>query len=132
MSYSPVSIDEVKAIAEAHGLHEIIVWSFNEEFGQHVTTYGFPATHSIAAARGGDELKQLAGWPNQECGCIPRINPQTVRLAAAAIANARAGRRGAPPISNVLDILPDKLLREVSEDAEAVLAAIGFEKGEAR
>ena len=46
-----------------------------------------------------------------------------VERAAAAIANARGGRRGMPPIKNVLDILPDKLRREVMEDAEAALEA---------
>lgn len=45
------------------------------------------------------------------------------RRAAEAIANARAGRRGAPAITNVLDILPPKLLAEVMEDAEDALTA---------
>lgn len=58
------------------------------------------------------------------------MNEQTIRLAAAAIANARGARRGAPEIQNVLDILPDKLRREVMEDAEAALKAVGFEKAE--
>lgn len=47
--------------------------------------------------------------------------------AAAAIANARGGRRGAPPVSNVLELLKHiaggKLLREVQEDAQAALLA---------
>lgn len=46
-----------------------------------------------------------------------------LREAAAAIANARAGRRGAPAIANVLDILPPKLFDEVVEDAMAALDA---------
>jgi hypothetical protein len=49
--------------------------------------------------------------------------PDQIRAAAAAIANARGGRRGAPPISNVLDILPAKLREEVMEDAKAALEA---------
>lgn len=48
-----------------------------------------------------------------------------IKSAAAAIANARAGRRGAPPIVNVLDILPERLRDEVMEDAEAALEASG-------
>lgn len=128
MSYSPVSIEEAKAIAEAHGFHEVIVWSYAEGHGQHVTTYGFPAAHSAAAAKGGNALKKLAGWPDAECGAIPRINPETLRVAAAAIANERGGRRGVPAIANILDILPQKLRDEVFEDAEAVLIALGFAK----
>lgn len=51
------------------------------------------------------------------------ITPEMIEAAAAAIANARGGRRGAPPISNVLQILPGKLRDEVMEDAEAALRA---------
>lgn len=47
------------------------------------------------------------------------------RVAAAAIANARGGRKGAPPVTNVLDILPDEILSPLLEDADAVLDAIG-------
>jgi len=47
-------------------------------------------------------------------------------LAAAAIANQRGGRRGMPPITNVLELLPNNLLEEVKEDAQAVLRAVGL------
>jgi hypothetical protein len=43
---------------------------------------------------------------------------------AAAIANARGGRRGMPPIKNILDVLPSKLRDEVMDDASAVIAAL--------
>lgn len=46
---------------------------------------------------------------------------------AAAIANARAGRRGMPEIINVLDVLPQKLRDEVRDDADAVLQALAAE-----
>jgi hypothetical protein len=52
------------------------------------------------------------------------ITREMIEAAAAAIANNRAARgHGAPPISNVLAILPEKLLAEVLEDAEAALKA---------
>jgi hypothetical protein len=47
------------------------------------------------------------------------------KIVAAAIANARGNRRGVPTISNVLDMLPRKLVDEVMDDASAVLAALG-------
>lgn len=53
------------------------------------------------------------------------LSQATVDKAAAAIANARGGRRGAPAIVNVLDILPPKLKQEVREDAEDALKAVG-------
>lgn len=49
-----------------------------------------------------------------------------IEAAAVAIANARAGRRGSPPISNVLETLKrlvPQLHDEVLEDAEAALTA---------
>lgn len=51
---------------------------------------------------------------------------EQVRAAATAIANTRAGRRGAPPIDNILSILENSmpnLYLEVMEDAEAALKA---------
>ncbi len=57
-----------------------------------------------------------------------KITEQKVKLAASAIANARAGRRGAPEIENVLSILPEKLLNEVMEDARAALNAANRDK----
>jgi len=58
-----------------------------------------------------------------------------VEKAAAAIANARGGRRGAPPVSNVLELLQslkstprvgNALYDEVMEDARAALEAVGL------
>lgn len=51
------------------------------------------------------------------------VTPAMIEAAAAAIANARGGRRGAPAIRNILDILPQKLREEVMEDAEEALKA---------
>lgn len=56
---------------------------------------------------------------------VDPITADQVKRAAAAIANARAGRRGAPTITNVLEILPQNLLLEVTLDAKAALEAAG-------
>ncbi|MCJ2051663.1 hypothetical protein [Methylobacterium sp. J-070] len=57
------------------------------------------------------------------------ITREMIEAAAAAIANARAGRKGAPPTRNVLEMLEQvapEILVEVVEDAEAALeAALG-------
>jgi hypothetical protein len=45
-------------------------------------------------------------------------------IIAAALANARGMRRGVPKIVNVLDLLPEDILAEVMDDAEAVLEAL--------
>lgn len=59
-----------------------------------------------------------------------RFSQRTIEAAATAIANIRSGRRGAPPISNVLDVLRSmqvggraSLYDEVMEDARAALEA---------
>ena len=49
--------------------------------------------------------------------------PGPVRAAATALANARAGRRGVPAVSNILDVLPQDLFGELVEDARAALQA---------
>jgi len=42
-------------------------------------------------------------------------------IIASAIANARGMRRGMPPVSNILDMLPEKLKDEVLHDAENII-----------
>jgi hypothetical protein len=59
-----------------------------------------------------------------ECFALAGRDVNPVELAAAAIANARGMRRGAPPIANILDALPPKLRAEVLEDAAAALDAV--------
>lgn len=51
-------------------------------------------------------------------------NDKIITAGAAAIANTRGGRRGMPPITNILDVLPAKLRDEVTEDMKAVVEAI--------
>jgi hypothetical protein len=66
---------------------------------------------------------------------MSQATSEEVEAAAAAIANARCMRRGAPPFSNVLDVLrllPGKLLDEVMEDAKAAIDAVDeLRKGKA-
>ena len=46
------------------------------------------------------------------------------RIVAEAIVNAKGARRGVPPINNIMQILPQPLLNEVTEEADAVIAAL--------
>lgn len=50
--------------------------------------------------------------------------PPAVAAAATAIANARSARRGAPAITNVLDLLPEAIFDDLIDDARAVVAAL--------
>ena len=60
-------------------------------------------------------------------------SPSEIEAAAAAIANARSGRRGAPAIDHILDVLRriqgGKLFDEVMEDARAALDAAAKVRG---
>lgn len=49
---------------------------------------------------------------------------ENVKKAAAAIANERGMRSGVPKINNILDMLPDRLCKEVMQEAEAALRAV--------
>jgi hypothetical protein len=49
-----------------------------------------------------------------------------VRVAAAAIANARGARNGVPRIKNVLDALPPYMREPLLDDAAEALRAVGF------
>ena len=51
------------------------------------------------------------------------ITREMVERGAEAIANARGGRRGMPPISNIRELIGPKLWAEVLEDSEAALRA---------
>lgn len=69
--YHPVEIEEAKRIAMAHGLEQIVVWSFRTGQGQHVTTWGDPLRHSALAAEAGNHVKRAAGWPPEKCQDLP-------------------------------------------------------------
>lgn len=42
-------------------------------------------------------------------------------IIASAIANARGARHGVPNIANVLTVLPEKLKKEVYDDADSII-----------
>lgn len=52
------------------------------------------------------------------------MNKAKIEIVAGAIAKSRGNRRGLPDISNILDMLPKKLKKEVRADAEAVVLAL--------
>lgn len=71
-AYAPVTIEEVKALGESHGLHQIVVWHFREGEGQQVTTWGPGLHHSALAAEAGNHVKRAAMWPPELCEALPQ------------------------------------------------------------
>lgn len=60
--------------------------------------------------------------PNKCPTCGKSLEPMSEEAIATVLANQRGMRRGAPSISNVLDMLPDKIRNEFMDDARAILA----------
>lgn len=85
---------------------------------------------------GDDSKYEIGTWICEDCTNASRENQrsssegngglcrQDIEKAAAAIANQRGMRRGVPKISNILEMLPAHLKKEVMEDAEAALKAV--------
>jgi hypothetical protein len=63
----------------------------------------------------------MTTWEDAEIAAELRPLVESV---AAAIANARGGRRGVPTVKNILDVLPQKLVDEVMDDARAAIDAV--------
>jgi hypothetical protein len=58
-----ISIDEARTLANAHGMRQLIVISWDGDL-QYVTTYGQSLEDCDQAAMGGDKLKEVLGWTN--------------------------------------------------------------------
>lgn len=69
--YRPIEIEKARQLAIAHGLEQIVVWSFRTGHGQHVTTWGEPVRHSALAAEAGNHVRRAAGWPPEKCQDLP-------------------------------------------------------------
>ena len=52
------------------------------------------------------------------------VTKENVEIAATAIVNDRFMQKGCPPITNVLEMLPDNLREEVTREARAALEAV--------
>lgn len=66
-----ITITTAKQIA-ALGYDEVIIVGANYETGiQHVTTYGKSLQSCENAAKGGNAIKRLLGWPAEKCNDKP-------------------------------------------------------------
>jgi hypothetical protein len=141
-AYQPVTVDAAGEISDRFEKNVVVIVTWDRFHDKlHVTTYGRSASEKAFAANLGETLCKAAGadlakaesfedfrtrsqaqWALERDQLL-RITPAQLTAAAAAIANARGGRRGLPPISNILEALPANLVAEVTADAEAAIAA---------
>lgn len=67
-----IPIADAKRIAKERGYTQIVIHAYDGETGiQHVTTYGVSVEDCKNAARGGNAIKKLLGWPEDKCNAKP-------------------------------------------------------------
>lgn len=68
MKPKTIPIARAKEIATELGYDEVIIVGAHYETGtQHVTTYGTTLAACENAAKGGNAVKKLLGWPPEKC-----------------------------------------------------------------
>ncbi|MCW3125257.1 MAG: hypothetical protein JWO03_915 [Bacteroidetes bacterium] len=67
-----IPITAAKGIAADYGYSQVIIHAFDRASGiQHVTTYGKSEADCINAAQGGNTMKKLLRWPEEQCNAKP-------------------------------------------------------------
>lgn len=63
-----IPISTAKRICEEYGYSQVIIHAFDIETGiQHVTTFGKSIEDCDNAAKGGNAIKKMLGWPDELC-----------------------------------------------------------------
>ena len=70
MPYQRIPISAARELAEKYGLCQVIIWTWDHKT-QQVITYGKTLEDCDQAAKGGNVVKQSAGWPLNECDAEP-------------------------------------------------------------
>lgn len=133
-AYRPVEIHEVQALAQSHGLEQIVVWHFRTGEGQHVTTWGEVFRHSLLAAEAGNHIKRAAQWPAHYCTDLPASLTTLFTAADVELAgNIRSGALDKRTVLATLLVLRDVIGERDPRLAEALIprACEAAEKGAA-
>lgn len=73
MKPKKIPITTAKDIANNLHYDEVIIVGCHYETGiQHVTTYGKSVASCENAAKGGNAIKKLLGWPEDKCNAVPK------------------------------------------------------------
>ena len=79
MSPKHIPISAAKHIANEYGFDQVVIFARKPESspgfgdgGEHVTTYGKTVADCDVAARMGNHLKRVVGWPEKLCNAVPR------------------------------------------------------------
>jgi hypothetical protein len=67
-----IPITAAKKIGEEFGYTQVIIHAYDSETGcQCVTSWGKSLDDCENAARGGNAIKKLLGWPSELCNAVP-------------------------------------------------------------
>jgi hypothetical protein len=73
-----IPIAAAKRIAEEYGYDQVVIFARKVESapgfgdgGEHVTTFGKTVADCDVAARMGNHLKRVVGWPEERCNAVP-------------------------------------------------------------
>lgn len=75
-----IPIKAAKQIAREYGYDQVVIFARAHRFDnkEHVTTYGKTVEDCDVAARMGNHLKRVVGWPEEKCNAIPRRMKQAL------------------------------------------------------
>lgn len=122
--YLPPSIEDAKELAEKCGVNQVVIYTFREGTGQHVSTYGTPMRHSLAAAEAGNYVKRVAGWPAPLTQALPQSLIEVFSSLDETIATEVAARRlHKGTVLAVLFALRDVISRRDRELGEGMVPA---------
>lgn len=72
MAKKRIPIKALREFAKAQGLDVAVMLGWSQETGlQHVVTWGKTTELCDSAAQMGNRVKELAGWPPEECNAEP-------------------------------------------------------------
>ncbi len=66
-----IKVSEAKAIREQLGMTHVVIFAVSEDGKQHVATHGLTRTNAQEAAKAGNKLKSVLGWPDDLCRSEP-------------------------------------------------------------
>ena len=73
-----IPISAAKRIADEYGFDQVVIFARKVDTepglgdgGEHVTTYGKTVADCDVAARMGNHLKRVVGWPEAKCRAVP-------------------------------------------------------------
>lgn len=68
-----IAVSTAKKIANELGYSQVIIHGYDAETGiQCVATYGKSISDCKNAAKGGNAIKRLLGWPEELCNAVPK------------------------------------------------------------